>query len=86
MLGRLVDVEKSPAHGSGPRPGPPKATAIAREGALDEATAIGESVFEIQRQGIPEIMRQTEELANVLADFKPAGSFLEARTQRRCAA
>ncbi|MEM7271657.1 MAG: hypothetical protein AAF547_01135 [Actinomycetota bacterium] len=63
-----------------------KATAIAREGDLDEATTIGESVFEIQRQGIPEIMRQTEELAALLADFKPAGSFLRERTQRRSAA
>jgi hypothetical protein len=63
-----------------------KATAIAREGDLDEATAIGESVFEIERQGIPEIMRQTEELADLLANFKSAGSFLEARTQRQSAA
>ncbi len=63
-----------------------KATAVAREGDLDEATAIGESVFEIERQGIPEIMRQTEELAELLANFKPAGTFIDARTDRGSAA
>ncbi len=34
-----------------------KATAVARTGDLEEASAIGESVFEIERQGIPEILR-----------------------------
>jgi hypothetical protein len=62
-----------------PRPEPPRPPPSLREGDLDEATAIGESVFEMQRQGIPEIMRQTEELADLLADFKPAGSFLDGR-------
>lgn len=56
-----------------------KATAIARSGDLGEAPRIGNSVFEIQRHGIPEIMRQAAELDDLLAAFKGGTDFRRMR-------
>ncbi len=58
-----------------------QATAAARRGDLDKATAIGESIFEIKRHGIPEILRNTRELADSLAGHAPAEHFLTVRAE-----
>ena len=47
-----------------------------------DSLGLVESIFAIERQGIPEMMRNTAELAVLLAEFEPASDLLAHRATR----